>query len=127
MRRCIPAMSAGAPPRYGRLMAGLPCKPRNRAPLSPRNLPRRFPARRGSAFVFVACLGIWLPKSHGGVLVDLDATALSEGALTTWTNKGTVAGDFTSAGDTVPSVATVDGVKSVRFLGGTGGDVGTHY
>src|SRR6058998_2030699 len=88
---------------------------------------RPFPARRPSANVFAACLGIWLPKSEGAVLVDLDATALSEGPLQTWTNKGTVVGNFIAAGTAVPQVATVQGAKGVSFLGGTAGAAGTHY
>src|SRR6266487_856241 len=83
--------------------------------------------RRSSAFTFVACLGIWLPKTYGAKLIDLDATQLSLGPLTNWTNTGSVAGDFVSSGDAVPSVNTVDGAKAVQFVGGTGGDVGTHY
>ena len=83
--------------------------------------------RRSSAFMFVACLGIWLPKTYGAKLIDLDATQLSVGPLTNWTNTGSVAGDFVSSGDVVPSVNTVDGAKAVQFVGGTGGGVGTHY
>lgn len=51
----------------------------------------------------------------GGVLVDLDATQLPTGALNTWTNKGSVAGDFTSAGTTVPQVAKIMVGKGVTF------------
>src|SRR6266566_1790164 len=87
---------------------------------------RRF-FRPSSAFVFVTCLGIWLPKTYGAKLIDLDATQLSLGPLTNWTNTGSVAGDFVSSGDVVPSVNTVDGAKAVQFVGGTGGGVGTHY
>jgi hypothetical protein len=81
---------------------------------------------RSSTFVFVASLGVWLPKAHAAALVDLDATTLPEGPLATWSNAGTVGGDFTSAGDTVPQVTTTAGVKGVSFLGGTGGAAGTH-
>jgi len=57
----------------------------------------------------------------------LDATALSEGPLQTWTNKGTVVGNFTAAGTAVPQVATVLGAKGVSFLGRTTGAAGTHF
>ncbi len=49
-------------------------------------------------------------------IIALDATALAEGPLATWTNAGTVAGDFTAEID-VPSVTTVDGVKGVTLDG----------
>ena len=52
-------------------------------------------SRRSSAFVFVACLGVWLPRSYGATLVDLDATQLPLGPLNTWTNTGTLPGNFT--------------------------------
>jgi hypothetical protein len=84
-------------------------------------------ARRRSTFVFVSCLGIWLPQAFGAKLIDLDATQLSEGPLPNWANTGSLSGDFASAGDAVPSVAAVDGVKAVQFVGGTSGAAGTHY
>jgi hypothetical protein len=78
--------------------------------------------------VFVACLGIWLPKAHGATLVDLDATQLPEGPLNTWTNAGTVVGNFTvPAGATVPAVTNTAGVKGIAFLSTGGGAGGTHY
>lgn len=84
--------------------------------------------RRRSAFVFVASLGIWLPRIHGATLVDLDATALSEGPLNTWTNAGTVVGNFTvPTGATVPVVTNTAGVKGIGFLATGGGPGGTHY
>jgi len=84
--------------------------------------------RRRSAFVFVASLGIWLPRIHGATLVDLDATALPEGPLSTWTNAGTVVGNFTvPTGATVPAVTNAAGIKGIAFLATGGGPGGTHY
>ncbi len=85
------------------------------------------PFRRKSAFLFAACLGLWLPRSYSEILVDLDATGLAEGPLPTWSNKGKTPGDFTSAGPVVPQVKSVQGAKGVSFLGGTTGTAGTHY
>ncbi len=84
---------------------------------------------RTSAYLFVASLGIWLPHSDAATLVNLDATQLSAGPLNAWTNNGTVAGIFTSAGDVVPAVTTVDGVKCVGLTNAadTSGPLGTHY
>jgi len=50
-------------------------------------------------------------------LIDLDATALAEGALAEWQNKGVLPGNFASSGSGVPSVANVAGVKGVTFNG----------
>ena len=85
-------------------------------------------SRRSSAFVFVACLGVWLPRSYGATLVDLDATQLPLGLLNTWTNTGTLPGNFTvPTGATVPSVVATNGVKGVSFLATGGGAGGTQY
>ena len=85
-------------------------------------------SRRSSAFVFVACLGVWLPRSYGATLVDLDATQLPLGPLNTWTNTGTLPGNFTvPTGATVPSVVATNGVKGVSFLATGGGAGGTQY
>src|SRR2546425_2550975 len=84
--------------------------------------------RPSSAFVFVACLGIWLPRCYAATLVDLDATQLPIGPLNTWTNTGTLPGNFTvPTGATVPSVVATNGVKGVSFLATGGGAGGTHY
>ncbi len=74
-----------------------------------------------------AMIGLSHVNSFSEVLVNLDATSLPEGPLETWTNTGTVDGDFTSAGTEVPTVSIVDGVPAVAFLGGTSGPAGTHY
>jgi len=78
--------------------------------------------------VLVAALLYFVPAGmRAAVLVDLDARQLSEGPLATWTNSGTVVGDFTSAGTVVPQVTNVGGIKGVGFIGGTTGANGTHY
>ena len=105
-------------------------KPKSRRKFgSRRSVPRSpFLARRRSAFVFVACLGIWLPRSYAATLVDLDATQLPLGPLNTWTNTGTLPGNFTvPTGATVPSVIVAAGVKGIAFLATGGGAGGTQY
>ena len=86
-------------------------------------------ARRGSAYAFAAGLGIWLPRTQAATLINLDSTSLPTGPLNTWANTGTVSGDFVSAGDTIPEVVTVDGVKAVALTNapGTAGAAGTQY
>src|SRR5262245_8053212 len=91
-------------------------------------LPSPRPWRRNSAYVFVACLGIWLPPAQAALLVDLDATQLPTGPLTNWINAASGIGDFTvPSGATVPAVTNVDGVKGVAFLATGGGAGGTSY
>ena len=51
----------------------------------------------------------------GELLVDLDAQALSAGPVSTWTNAGTLVGDFTGFGD--PTVEIVGKVNAVNFDG----------
>jgi hypothetical protein len=65
--------------------------------------------------------------SFADVLVNLDSTGLANGPLATWTNTGTISSNFTSAGNVVPQVTTVAGVKGVSFILGTTGPNGTHY
>lgn len=50
----------------------------------------------------------------GDALVNLDATSLAAGPITTWTNAGTL-GDFTAVG--APSVQSVNGANAVVFDG----------
>ncbi|MDB6133418.1 MAG: hypothetical protein JWM59_1661 [Verrucomicrobiales bacterium] len=52
---------------------------------------------------------------HAGVLVNLDATALPSGPLTSWTNTGSVGGSFVS--ESSPEVAVTNGVKAVNLVG----------
>ena len=54
---------------------------------------------------FSAALAMPLAAARAGVLVNLDATILPAGPLATWTNTGSVSGNFTSAGTTTPNVA----------------------
>src|ERR1041385_3270830 len=73
------------------------------------------------AFVFVTCLGIWLPRGQAATLINLDATQLPAGPLNTWTNTGAVVGNFApNQATNPPVVTTVDGVKGIQFspLGG---------
>lgn len=58
-------------------------------------------------------------QSAGDVFVNIDATALPEGTLTTITNKGTLGGVFEAlgGGTTVPKVATIGGTKAIQFDG----------
>ena len=84
-------------------------------------------ASRLHLMALVAMLCFPALSSFGAVLIDLDARGLSEGPLATWTNTGTVLGDFTSAGTVVPQVTNVAGVNGVGFIGGTTGPNGTHY
>lgn len=64
----------------------------------------------------IIALALAIQAAHGEVLVNLDATALPAGALTTWSNSGTLGGSFTRQIDT-PSVTTVAGVKAVTLDG----------
>ena len=82
--------------------------------------------RIGETFADVAPNGPGSPlppglQTAGPVFVDIDATSLSEGALTAVTNKGTLGGFFEArgGGDTVPRVAPVEGggTLGIRFDG----------
>ena len=77
---------------------------------------------RGSALAAAVYCGFSAHPLQAAVLVDLDATQLPEGQIKTWTNKGSVTGDFTSSGLVTPSVVVSGGVKGVKFTGGS-----THY
>src|SRR5262245_48206789 len=81
-------------------------------------------ARRTSAYAFVAGMGIWLPKTQASVLINLDASTHTLGALNVWTNTGSVTGDFTVPGSatSTPTNVVVDGVRGIFFeTGGVGG------
>ncbi|HPS01458.1 MAG TPA: choice-of-anchor D domain-containing protein, partial [Candidatus Sumerlaeota bacterium] len=54
-------------------------------------------------------------NTAGDVLVNLKSSALANGALTTWTNEGTLGGQFINPGTAVPTVGSVQGIKSVSF------------
>ncbi|MDO8631706.1 MAG: LamG-like jellyroll fold domain-containing protein, partial [Phycisphaerales bacterium] len=47
--------------------------------------------------------------------MDLDATQLAEGPLSTWTNKGSIKGSFASPANAVPNVTTLQGSKGVTL------------
>lgn len=55
------------------------------------------------------------PITLAELLVSLDATTLPEGAIDSWENTGTLAGDFTA--NEGPQVIAVDGVNGVDFDG----------
>jgi hypothetical protein len=84
-----------------------------------------------SALVFVASLGIWLPKADAATLVNLDVTGYPLGPANALTNTGTVPGDFVSVGAIVPGVSNIDGIHGVGMLdvAGTasGAGVGQQY
>lgn len=64
----------------------------------------------------LALAGLLLAAGHcfAATVVNLDATQLPEGPLNTWTNTGSAAGDFTSAGTSVPQVITAKTGKGVQ-------------
>ncbi|MHC1763189.1 MAG: hypothetical protein AB9869_02630 [Verrucomicrobiia bacterium] len=62
----------------------------------------------------VAGLLVSAELCSAATLVNLDATQLPEGPLSTWANTGTTAGDFTSAGTTVPQVVSAKAGKGVQ-------------
>ena len=51
----------------------------------------------------------------GRALVDLDASGLAGGAIASWSNAGTLGGDFQASGD--PTVEVIDGVTAVTLDG----------
>ncbi|HEX2750309.1 MAG TPA: hypothetical protein VHM91_20050, partial [Verrucomicrobiales bacterium] len=57
--------------------------------------------------------------SRAALLINLDATNKSAGNLNPWPQEAgtTVAGDFTSAGGTIPVVGNVGGVNAVTLSG----------
>ena len=57
------------------------------------------------------------PEEEGSVIVDLSASGLPEGPITTWENVGSLGGAFQAFGD--PIVEVIDGVTGVT-LDGTG-------
>jgi hypothetical protein len=59
-------------------------------------------------------------QKAGDLLVDVDATQLSEGALPSIKNNGTLGGVFAATGPetAIPAVAVVGGTKGIRFDGG---------
>ena len=69
-----------------------------------------------SGFVVAALCAVLAGQTgSGATLVNLDATQLPEGSLSTWTNTGTTTGNFSSAGTTAPRVVKVKAGKGVAF------------
>lgn len=68
-------------------------------------------------FISAASAGI---QSAGDLLVNIDATGLTEGPLSTIDNSGTLGGLFEARGGdaTIPNVAVEGGTKGIRFDGG---------
>src|SRR5688500_7610185 len=58
-------------------------------------------------------------QNAGTLFVDVDATGLAEGAITSVPNDGTLGGVFVPTGptDQVPVVATIGGTKGIQFDG----------
>ncbi|NCF89272.1 MAG: hypothetical protein GWQ05_26295 [Verrucomicrobiaceae bacterium] len=56
-----------------------------------------------------------VPVTPIDLLVELQASALDEGALATWANTGTLTGDLTASSD--PTVETISGAKGVTLDG----------
>lgn len=69
---------------------------------------------RGSALAAAVLCGLNPSPSRAEVLVNLDATQLSEGPLSQWANKGSATGNFEIT-ETPPNVETVLGVKGVTL------------
>src|SRR5262245_42260381 len=57
---------------------------------------------RRFVYAFAASVGLWLPRLDAATLIDLDATQLSPGPLSVWTNNGALSGNFASAGTVIP-------------------------
>lgn len=68
-----------------------------------------------------------IPSTHGAVLVDLDATSLPTGDLPTWQNRGTLPGNFETAGLGIPQVVTRDNARGVLFPSSFEPTAGGHY
>lgn len=58
------------------------------------------------------CLSL---PAAGEILVNLDATAVAPGPLATWTNAGSVAGNFVATGS--PAVESIGGINAVTLTG----------
>ena len=84
-------------------------------------------AKRNLLLGLAATVCLWMHPCFGAILIDLDATSLTNGPLATWINTGSLPGDFTSAGTVVPEVTNVLSGRGVSFIGGTTGPNGTHY
>lgn len=82
--------------------------------------------RRFAPLIILSALA-FCPVARAEIIVNLDATPLSPGPLTMWTNTGTLGDIFTNAGPVVPQVTTIAGGTGISFIGGTGGGAGTHY
>jgi hypothetical protein len=79
-----------------------------------------------TAWVFCSAL-VFGVSVRAEVLINLDATGLPDGPLSTWLNTGTLPGNFNSAGAVVPQVTNVLSGRGISFIATGGGAGGTHY
>ncbi|NLH74856.1 MAG: hypothetical protein GX456_17540 [Verrucomicrobia bacterium] len=70
---------------------------------------------RGLVALAALCFAAASSTVWAATVIDLDATQLPEGPLNTWVNKGTLPGDFTSAGTTAPTVVKAKAGKGIQF------------
>ncbi|MBL9166523.1 MAG: hypothetical protein JNN07_02140 [Verrucomicrobiales bacterium] len=85
-------------------------------PPSPGGLPLITAALISLGFVSASSAQV---QNAGDLLVNLDATTLEEGSLSTISNTGSLGGVFEARGGegTIPTVATEGGTKGIRFDG----------
>ncbi len=95
-----------------------------RAPQSPI---RKSPDTRIALLYLGIAAAILSPDSQAAVLVDLDATQLPVGEQGTWENRGTLPGNFETAGLSLPQVIARDEVRGVLFPASTDPIAGAHY
>lgn len=90
----------------------------------PNSSPKSRPGVLPAVTATLALLGFISPATAqsqlaGDLFVDVDATALAEGPLSSIANSGTLGGLFEARGGgaTVPAVTTINGVKAITFDG----------
>ncbi len=90
----------------------------------PNSSPKSRPGVLPAVTAALALLGFISPATAqlqlaGDLFVDVDATTLSEGPLSSIVNSGTLGGLFEArgGGTTVPAVTTINGVKAITFDG----------
>src|SRR6185503_2291572 len=80
-----------------------------------------------SRLCLAALISLAAHSSRAAVLIDLDATGLPNGPLSTCLNTGTLPGNFTSAGTVVPEVTNILSGRGISFIATGGAAGGTHY
>jgi hypothetical protein len=69
-----------------------------------------------SKLAFAALCGLAVHPAQAEVLLNLDATSLADGPLTSWTNTGSVTDNFAVSDEaSAPVVSSVAGVKGVNM------------